>query len=136
MGGLEIWKTFILPVIQYLIGPIVTGFAIWYLTNKRSLNKNKDKMVRQKNENQVALQKLINQIEDMKESINYRQELTNDLDKMYEGDFSMVEVEEGERIFEQECIEQYESWKRDASMTIGKKSLLVENAFKNLKILL
>ncbi|MFJ5564847.1 hypothetical protein [Lysinibacillus xylanilyticus] len=128
----EIWSTFILPVIQYLVAPIVTGVVIWFMTSKRSLRENKDKMLRQKNENLVALQTVINYIEEARKSLDYQKDLTECLERMNNGDFSMVEVEGGIGS-DQACIEFYENLKRSEINIFNTKFKRAKTAFDKFK---
>lgn len=47
LAFVELWNTYLLPVIRYLIGPIIVGVVVYYLTNKRKIKEEKAKVLRQ-----------------------------------------------------------------------------------------
>lgn len=75
MSGLVVSNDFILPIIQYLVGPILTGIVVYLFTSNSNRKLEKNNTSRQLNTLKVKLHKLRKIVkefnEEMTRSVDY-----------------------------------------------------------------
>ncbi len=86
MSGLVVSNDFILPIIQYLVGPILTGIVVYLFTS----NSNR-KLEKNNTSRQLKLHKLRKIVKEFNEEMTRSVDYNYVLSKISEGDFSSVE---------------------------------------------
>lgn len=95
---MEIWGKIVLPIVQYLIGPIIAGYTVWFFTSRKTMKREKDEAERQCNVIAVKLSKIIKEIKELEEFERELRVFYIRIEEMEDGDYSGVddEVEEME----------------------------------------
>ncbi|MET3657806.1 hypothetical protein [Sporosarcina psychrophila] len=97
MNWMEIWEKIVLPIVQYLIGPIIAGYTVWFFTNRKTVKREKDETERQCNAIAVKLRKIIEEIKILDQIKRDLRVFNIRIEEMEDGDFSGVDDEVDEK---------------------------------------
>lgn len=116
----EIWTIYVLPVIQYLIGPIVVGVVVYHLTNKTAIKKEKNIMNHQLNIHYSKVKWIISLEEELNKALDNLDKYRNSIEQMKNGDYSSVKEELESIRDENACLLMFEELKTETSKNIDK----------------
>lgn len=116
----ELWNTYLLPVIRFLIGPIVVGVVVYYLTNRSSRKSEKEKTVRQLNTHYSKIKRIIQLVEDINDELKKHTDYELKIGQMKNGDYSSVREELESVGNEMDCLQMFVRLKGSSLKNIGK----------------
>lgn len=115
-----LWKTYFLPVIQFLIGPIVVGVVVFYMTQKANLKKEKEKTIRQLNVHYSKIKRIIQLVESLNKELEEFNEYEVKINQMKNGDYSKVKEELRSVGNDNECLQLFVNLKGSSLKNMNK----------------
>lgn len=93
MTGLEMWEIIFKPIVQFLIGPIITGMVIFWLTNRATKTRERNHATRQLNVLKAKLERVVYLVEQLNPLLEENDNYSKRLKEMTQGNFSIVREE-------------------------------------------
>lgn len=132
MNGIELWRVFVLPVIQFLIGPIVTGAVIFRLTSRAAKQKENDMSIRQLNVLKSKIEKTISLVGELNKELENLDEYDLRIDEIKHDDLSGVDEELRNAGSKGNILNLYIELKTDSGRNIMKLKKEIESSFREL----
>nr|WP_318540249.1 hypothetical protein [Terribacillus saccharophilus] len=126
----ELWKSYFLPVIQFLIGPIIAAVVVNYLTNRKKNKQEKEKIIRQLQVQSSKLKRIIELIQERDQELKNKNKCEEIIGKIIMGDYSAVDDEFKVYRTEENWLTIYNELKNSS---INKKSRLQDQIKKSLQ---
>lgn len=130
MDWIELWRVFILPVIQFLIGPIITGAVIYRLTSRAAKQKENDMSIRQLNVLKSKIEKTISLVGKLNEELQSLDDYDLRINEIKIGDLSGVDEELRNAGSIENVLKLYIDLKADSGRNIMKLKKEIESSFR------
>ena len=129
MSWIEIWERIALPIIQFLIGPILAAYVVYKLTNSKNNRNEKEDRIRQMNTIRSKLNRAINFIVLTKDEDRKFDEIALLIDKMENGDFTGITHDKlnSENVTQEDFSDIIEEYYYDKNQIFEKRDSHVKN---------
>ncbi|MCR6106868.1 hypothetical protein HXA34_11270 [Salipaludibacillus agaradhaerens] len=89
----DVWTVYLLPIIQYLVGPVIAGYVVYRLTDRKNRQAEKDAAVRQLNVLYAKINRIVGLVEKINELFTENDEYKKRMDEINEGNFENIKSE-------------------------------------------
>lgn len=129
---MEFWETFALPIIQFLIGPIVTGAVVYKLTSRASRRKENDMSIRQLNILKSKLEKTIRLVGELNKELRDIEDYEARIEEIKNDDLSGVDEELRHAGSKNDILSLYQNLRGDSGRKIMNLKKEIESSFREL----